>query len=609
MVRKLIAMMLVALLMPAWVSAEGSSRPKVGLVLSGGGARGAAHVGVLRVLEELHVPIDYISGTSMGAIVGGLYALGMPLDELEAIATQTDWAAIFSDTLERRKQPYRLKDGPQNYFLTYEIDYEQGIRLPRGVLAGKRLDLMLRSLTLNTGEDFDEFPIPFRAVAADIETGAVKVFGRGDLARALRASMAIPGVFSPVEYEGVLLVDGGVVNNLPVDIVKQMGAERVIAVNIGTPLRDRDQLNDFLDITDQITNILTFRDVAVQMENLEANDLLIVPDLGDITSASFDRMHEAMEIGRRAAREVEDQLLRYAVDEEQYLAILRKQAARVRRPEVIDFVEVRQPSLVSSDFIRKRIEQRVQEVFDVDLFAYDVFEIYEQADFEDIDFELVENNNRQGLLIEAVEKTHPRHRVRFGVELADNFEGESFYLVLLDYTVTRVNRLGAQWKNEVWFGRTRRFFSEFYQPLDPYIWHVFLAPHAEYRIFPVDLYEGSSRVAQYEVQTRTGGIDLGLQMGEYGEIRFGALRGINRSSLDIGDPTLPETQYDNGAWKLSLDIDRLDSSALPRDGVKIETAFLAGRHALGSDNAYELLEIAALKPFTTGRHTLIASGR
>ncbi|MGC9324854.1 MAG: patatin-like phospholipase family protein [Desulfomonilia bacterium] len=590
-------------------AADHGRRPKVGLVLSGGGARGAAHVGVLKVLEELHIPIDYIAGTSMGAIVGGLYAIGVPVEELERIAVETDWVGIFTDTLPRQDQVYRRKEGPENYLVSIEMDSEHGFRLPRGVLAGKRLDLTLRSLTLHAGDDFNEFPIPFRAVAADIETGAIVVFSHGDLARALRASMAIPGIFSPVEVEGRYLVDGGVADNLPVDVVKQMGADVVIAVNIGSPLKSKEELKSFLDIGDQMTNILTNRTVATQLENLEFGDLLIVPELGDITAASFDRMIEAEEIGRQAALDAEGALRRYAVDEEEYRSIRKEQLQKTQRIEEIDFVEVRQPSLISSDRIRTRMEKQFKSRFNVDLLAYDVFQLYDQAEFEDIDFERIERDGQTGLLLEAIEKRVPLHRIRLGLELADNFEGDSRYAVLLNYTIFRLNRLGAEWKNEITFGRNRRVFTEFYQPLDPYTWRVFVAPYGEYRLLPLDLYEGSSRVAQYEIEDLTGGIDVGIQLAEHGEFRFGVLRGTSDSSLEIGDPSLQENRYNKGAFKFSLDIDRLDSTAFPRQGVRVVSTFLAGRHYMGSEDTYELVQTGILKPFTLDRHTLILSGR
>lgn len=227
------------------------NRPKVGLVLSGGGARGAAHVGVLKVLEKQHVIVDCIAGTSMGAVVGGLYASGLSPEDIEKELESIDWKDIFSDAPNRQELPFRRKKDAQKYLTGVEIGVKNGkIALPKGLIAGQKLGFLLKSLTLHTTDidEFDHLPIPFRAIAADIETGEMVVLSRGNFAEALRASMSIPGVFSPVEIDGRLLVDGGIARNLPVDVVKQMGADVVIAVDIGSTLSKREDLNTLFDI-------------------------------------------------------------------------------------------------------------------------------------------------------------------------------------------------------------------------------------------------------------------------------------------------------------------------------------------------------------------------
>ncbi len=277
----ILAALVAAMTSPATLTAqETPAHPRIGLVLSGGGARGAAHVGVLRVLEELHVPIYCIVGTSMGSIVGGLYSTGMPLDELEQIAVKTDWEGLFADKIPREEVNFRNKTDWPNYVGSIDVDLSKGITLPKGLITGKRLDLMLRSLTLTAPNDFNDFPISYRAIATDIETGNYVVLSKGDLARSLRASMAIPGAFAPVEIDSKLLVDGGMANNMAVDVAKQMGADVVIAVNIGTPLSTRENLDSFLGIIDQITNIMTNRNVAAQISILGPNDTLLTPEHG-----------------------------------------------------------------------------------------------------------------------------------------------------------------------------------------------------------------------------------------------------------------------------------------------------------------------------------------
>jgi NTE family protein len=260
-----------------------TERPKIGLVLSGGGARGAAHIGVLEVLEEMHIPIDCIVGTSMGSIVGGLYASGMsPAEINEALAT-IDWEDAFNDNIPREDRSFRRKRDDDLYLIKHKpgIGDDGKIKLPTGFLQGQKIDLIFKELTLPVSDikNFDQLNIPFRAVATDITTGEMVVFSSGDLAKSMRASMSIPGIFAPMEMDGRLLVDGGVSNNLPVDVARDMGAEIVIVVDISTPLKKREELTSALSITAQLTGILTRRNTEAQIATLSDKDILIVPPL------------------------------------------------------------------------------------------------------------------------------------------------------------------------------------------------------------------------------------------------------------------------------------------------------------------------------------------
>ncbi len=598
---------------PAFLHAqEAGTHPRVGLVLSGGGARGAAHVGVLRVLEELHVPLYCIVGTSMGSIVGGLYATGMPLDELEEIAVKTDWEGVFTDSIPRQVVNYRDKSDWPNYITSINIDFQKVISLPKGLITGKRLDLMLRSLTLTAPQDFDDFPIPFRAIASDIETGEMVVLSHGDLARSLRASMAIPGAFEPVEIEGKMLVDGGVANNMAVDVAKEMGADVVIAVNIGTPLSTREQLEDFLGIIDQITNILTNRNVAAQISILGPGDTLLSPEMGTITTASFEKMAEAIKIGEKTARENQDVLRGYAVSEEEYRSIRELELSKARPLGRIEFVKTDQKSVMGSGLLFNVITRSASNVMKKDILAYDIFELYKRGDFKDIDFALVEENGKQGLLIKVKEQTETAHTIDLGLELSGTAQKDNSYRLVARYQASNLNRLGAEWKNELWLGQRTRIFSEFYQPLNPYTWHLFLAPAVEYQNYPVEQYlnpTDSNAVARYKLTMTQAGLDLGLQMGEYGEARIGYQRGTAKSDLETGTSQMPDEEFADGAYRVSLRLDQLDSPFFPRQGSMLSASYLYGREHLGSDDNYESVQTTVVKPFSCGNHTILLRGR
>lgn len=259
-------------------------RPKIGLALSGGGARGGAHVGVLKTLEELGVPVDYIAGTSMGAIIGGFYAAGYSADEIERLLNETDWNSALSDQPARRDRTMRKKELEADLLVPYRVGFNRGrLQTPLGAIEGQHLDQIFHRILLPVVDinDFDRLTIPFRAIATDLVTGEEVVLGRGSLADALRASMSVPGVFAPVSIGDRLLVDGGMANNLPVSVVRAMGADIVIAVDISTPLLKEDQLTSVLSVTEQLTGFLTRRTTEQQIASLGPRDILIVPELGE----------------------------------------------------------------------------------------------------------------------------------------------------------------------------------------------------------------------------------------------------------------------------------------------------------------------------------------
>ena len=289
---------------PAGAEAQLAARPRIGLVLSGGGARGLAHVGVLKVLERERVPVDVIAGTSMGAIIGGLYASGMRATEMEAELVGLNWDAVFAARVDRQQLSQRRKEEDFEISPVIEMGMNNGrFKVPLGALSGRGLETLLRRFTLPVRgvSDFDKLPIPFRALATDMESGLPVVLSFGDLALALRSSMSVPGVFAPTELDGRILGDGGLVNNLPVDVARAMGVDLLIAVNVGTPLAARDTLGSAAGLTAQMINILTEQNVRRSLESLTARDVLIVPNLGPLGSGDFNRTRELIEQGERGA--------------------------------------------------------------------------------------------------------------------------------------------------------------------------------------------------------------------------------------------------------------------------------------------------------------------
>ncbi len=322
--------------------ADVTDRPKIGLVLGGGGARGYAHVGVLKKLEEMRIPYDYIAGTSMGSIVGGFLATGMESDELAQVVRDADWDDLFKDKTPREDLPFRRKadDDLGLYGPKLGIGKDSSL-LPKGVVSGQKVIFMFESITsqrVNT-TDFDQLPIPYRAIATDIVTGDMIVIAEGDLSMAMRASMAVPGVFDPVRRGDALLVDGGLVRNLPVDVARDMGADVIIAVDVGTKLAGKDEIDNALAIVYQMSGMLTVKNTEIQIRNLGDDDVLIAPKIGDtITSADFSKLDEAIPLGYAAAEAVQEQLQKYSLSESDYRAWRQQLDKCVEGPPQVHFV-------------------------------------------------------------------------------------------------------------------------------------------------------------------------------------------------------------------------------------------------------------------------------
>lgn len=567
---------------------ENTRRPAIGLVLSGGGARGAAHVGVLKVLEQNRIPIDFIAGTSMGALVGGLYASGMSPGELEAVISAIDWADAFSDKITRVDRSFRRKRDDDFYLVKHRPGIK-GTKLsfPPGILDGQKIDLLLKKYTLpvSTIRDFDQLPIPFRAVATDIETGETYVIGKGDLALALRASMSIPAFFAPREIDGQLLVDGGVSSNLPIDIVRQMGADLVIAVDIGTPLSERDEIESVLDITGQISNILTRRNADEQIASLAGTDIFIKPDLGDITTASFNRAHEAVPIGARAAESVLEDLVKLRVSEDEYAAYLAKRSRRAAAP-IIDKIRIVNQSRLDDEVIASRVTIAAGEPLDVDRLDKILSQIYGLNVFESVYYDVTVESGRTVLTITAREASWGPNYLQFGAAVFENFEGPNFNLAAA-YTRTAVNGWNGEWRTHLQIGQEPGAFTEFYQPLGRGLKNFIHLKASFVELADNSFDSDGKNLMELGIRRYGGGVAAGRELGTWGEIRAGVRREGGAVKIQVGDPSVPESHFDTGEGFCQVHVDELDNVNFPHSGFYTRARFSAGLEALGSDNEYE----------------------
>ncbi len=579
-------------------------RPRIGLALSGGGARGAAHVGVLRVLEELHIPIDYIAGTSMGSIIGGLYASGMTPDEIDTALQTMDWEHIFSDDPPRKQRSFRRKRDDDLYLVNARpgISEEGELKFPTGAIQGQKFDLALRELTLpvSTVTDFDRLRIPFRAVASDIATGKVVVLGSGDLATSLRASMAVPGAFAAVEIDGVLLVDGGITNNLPIDVVRAMGADIVIAVDISTPYKPAEEVDNLFAIAGQLTSILTRSNADRQITTLTERDVLIVPDLGDITSSDFTRAQEAVSSGRAATLAQRDSLAGLAVPEADYREYRAMLAARPSgAPPVVEFIRIENNSRVSDDMIRARLHQPIGAPLDRARLEQDIGHIYGLELFETVHYDMIEEDGRAGLLVSANARSWGPDYLEFGLDLSNNLEGDNSYNFALSYLRTAINSLNGELRLALQMGESPMIGGEWFQPLDP-LSRYFVSTGLKYEATNVDFFDLSAqqRVAEYRVRGAELELAAGREFSVFGEARLGYRYTSGKVKVRTGPAGLPEYSFDTGQLFGRLSVDRLDNYNFPEDGGLASMEYAVAREDFGGNSDFDQLLLRG-NTFTT----------
>jgi len=437
-------------------SAQPAARPKIGLVLSGGGARGAAHVGVLKVLEELRVPVDLIVGTSMGSIVGASYASGNSIAEMERDIAAITTASLFTDRPPRADLPMRRKSDDETPYIIPELGVTgDGIVLPKGIITGVSVEAQLRKLVkFTTVRSFDQLSIPFRAIATDLGTGEMVVLKDGSLITAMRASMSVPGGMAPVAVGNRQLVDGGLVRNLPVDVARSMGADIIIAVNLGTPLMRPEQITSVLKVTGQMINILTEQNVRRSLAELKPQDILIEPALGDFSAGDFDNLPKTVPIGEAGARKVADRLRALSLPPEQYAALRRRQgpASTDAMITVVDEIRIEGAQRTNPQVVLQSMETEVGKPIDRDTIDLDLRRIYGRGDFENVGYTVGEIDGKRVLTVKVVEKPQT-HYVRFGLELEADLGQRSFFNLYASHRAKALNRFGAEWRNDVVLGR------------------------------------------------------------------------------------------------------------------------------------------------------------
>jgi len=600
------------LIAPGALSAEepNSEEPKLVLVLSGGGARGVAHIGVIKVLEELGIAPDMVIGTSMGSIIGGLYAAGWSSDDMQELVETIDWNNVFTDRVDRKDQSFRRKQDDRPVMIQGRLHFD-GFKpvMPSGVIHGQRLELILRTVEALSPAttNFDELPIPFRAVAADVATGEAVVIDSGSLATAMRASMSVPGAVPPVVIDGRSLVDGGIAANLPVGIAQELGARSIIAVDISSPLLEEEdeEFESFMKIFTHLNSLLTVQNRDRDIARLGPDDVLIRPDLGDISFVSFDKLREAALIGEEAARLQIDELRPFASSKQRWAEFQARPRAQALAPLQIDRIRLENTSKVDDRLVHEELTMNPPETLDRKFLVRDLLELYNTRYFGVIGFELdkVESGVHE-LVIETPPPPHGRGSLQLGIGFLDDFDGGSSYHIQARHQYLPANRRGGEWETIFQLGTVAGAQTSFYQPLD---WGMrwFVEPSLHYERGTQEIWFDGQAIAEYQFRTSDLRLAAGRVFGKWGELRLAAFTGQDRGSPRIGLPEFQTVSERRGGGQARFRIDTEDSVVFPTSGTEVDLIYTASSESLGADTEFEQIWGKASSAWTMGKFSIV----
>ncbi len=553
--------------------------PKVGLALSGGGARGIAHIGVLAELERLGLKVDYIAGTSMGSIVGGLYAAGYTPKQIKAILDRVDWEEVFSSKPRRRLLRYDKKR-QSDYLLEVGIKMDE-IVLPGGILSGYKLDALLNSVCLPVAgiRDFDHLPIPYRAVATDIVTGDLVILDHGSLAEAMRISMSIPGVFPPYHYQGRLLVDGGLVQNLPVETVKAMGAEVVIAVDVSTPLRTRDKLQNFIQVLDQTIAIHLIKATEQQAK---LADLVIRPDLSAFASGDFKQAQGILEAGTEAARAMAGPLRRLARARGIPLEPYRRPGLEPVKGLVVAKVTLDGPSSFRSE-LRRMAPFKPGSRVTVDDLNQSVQKLYGLGTVESVSYQVLPagggaNEVRFRIIPKKLGEVAGRMKLKLGL----NSERTDPMELALEFRRDLEKLPGAQARLNLMMGNS--YGGGLALVMEDRPWSgLFIRPRLSYYSRMHDIYQDREIRAEYSVDTLAFSLTAGQYLGTWGEVSLGYVLANQSVDAQIITISVPEPSHRLAGFRADFNVDTMDRLPFPHSGLLSELNYTHMLGAVGSE--------------------------
>jgi NTE family protein len=556
---------------PSSAAQPSIARPKIGLALEGGGALGLAHVGVLQWFEAHRIPVDYIAGTSMGGLVGGLYATGLSPTEMNKFVQDINWNRALNNETPYQALAFRRKEDRTAYPNRLEFGLKDGVTFPSGFNSGHQVGLILDRIALPYSElnSFNDLPTPFRCVATDLVTGRPQVFSSGSLSEALRSTMSLPGIFSPVKDDGQLYVDGGLLENLPVDVVRKMGADIVIAVHLEVKPYNADQPLSAFGVLGQSVSVVI---AANELASMQRADVLVPVHSQEYTSVDYAAIDKLIRLGYEGADERGKLLDRFALTEDEWKQYLAQREAKRRPVPVPQFVEVEGPPEVIAQGIQKNLKNDIGKPVDYTSLDRQMTDVTGLGRFSRAGFQLVQRDGKEGLLIRVSEKDYAPPLVN-PILLIDGSDYNNVRFSLgARITLFDLGGFGSEWRNDVIGGALYGIRSEYYHPLS---WKnpLFVAPRIFATSQPLDVYSDDNRVAEYRERQEGGGFDVGLAIDRFSELRVGYQ--IEHLSLtrEIGVPDFTNDSGRQSFARVQLIEDHLDNPTVPRSGWYVKYGF------------------------------------
>ncbi|MEQ1806616.1 MAG: patatin-like phospholipase family protein [Burkholderiaceae bacterium] len=557
------------------------ARPRIGLALGGGGARGAAHIGVLEALQDLRIPVDCVSGTSMGAVIAGAIAAGVLPAQMREAMNRADWKDMFIDSPDWAERNFRNKQLTQRFLAGTEIGVTaQGLKYLPGVLTGQKIKLFLNQLVLSdrAERNIEALPLPLSIVATDIGTGERIVMRDASLTQAMRASLSIPGLMAPVERNGRLLVDGGLVDNVPIrEVRERCNADLVIAVNVGSPLLDAKEVTSLFSVAAQMVGILTEQNVSESLGALKPGDIYIKPDLGDITAADFERHVDAAQRGRSATQAAAVRLRALALSEPDYAAWWARIAGERGAPLRIDAIEVAGLPQLDAAAVLRHVTQPLGRPLDTQALNRDLLRVYGDAHYEGVDYALLTRGEQSVLRVLPQAKRWGPEFLRFAAGLNSTLRRGSTYSLRGAYQRTLLNRYGAEAMLTGEVGSTTGLAADFYQPLDPGQL-TFIEAGVRASRTSSAVYEGEVKQSEYVVRSQTLSLSAGLNVGVTGQVRLGWMGQQKWYELDTGQPIFPRGPFRTPGWLSSVDFDQLNDPNFPSAGWAAKLSYFVPNH-------------------------------